>query len=220
MGKIGFAGGKVGMEGPVGGLKLADIAEGSIVKLNENGSPAEFLVVKHDYESGLNGVGRTLLLRKDYYTRYKWSNTGYNDYANSAADQWLNGTYKPLLDASVQAAIGTIKFYYTIGNGDKTVSAMNRSVLLLSVTEYGFTDNAANVEGTALPVAQANRIAPSGSHHTRSPQITSGVNRFSVASSGGYTYGSGAIADGMRPAFTLPETAYFDAETLHFRGVA
>lgn len=36
----------------------------STVKLKENGTLVEFYVAKHDYESGLNGSGRTLIVRK------------------------------------------------------------------------------------------------------------------------------------------------------------
>ena len=49
------------------GIPLSDYEEGDIIKLNEGGSPVEFYVSKHDYESGLNGSGRTLVVRKDTY---------------------------------------------------------------------------------------------------------------------------------------------------------
>ena len=39
------------------GTMLSDFEEGALVKLNENGSPVEFYVTKHDYEPDLNGAG-------------------------------------------------------------------------------------------------------------------------------------------------------------------
>jgi hypothetical protein len=45
---------------------LFDVAEGGTVLMDEGSSVAEFIVAKHDYESELNGAGRTLLVRKHY----------------------------------------------------------------------------------------------------------------------------------------------------------
>ena len=57
---------RTSMVGP-SGIPLSDYEEGDIIKLNEGGSPVEFYVAKHDYESSLNGAGRTLVVRKDCY---------------------------------------------------------------------------------------------------------------------------------------------------------
>ena len=46
-------------------INLGDMELGTLVKLNENGTPAEFYVACHNYEAGLNGNGRTLVVRKD-----------------------------------------------------------------------------------------------------------------------------------------------------------
>ena len=46
---------------PSTGKQLSDYAEGDIVKINENGTPVEFYVAKHNYQTRLNGTGRTLL---------------------------------------------------------------------------------------------------------------------------------------------------------------
>lgn len=45
---------------PVVGTSIGNLEEGAIITLNENASPVEFYVAKQDYESGLNGAGRTL----------------------------------------------------------------------------------------------------------------------------------------------------------------
>lgn len=45
---------------PVVGTSIGNLDEGAIITLNESASPVEFYVSKQDYESGLNGAGRTL----------------------------------------------------------------------------------------------------------------------------------------------------------------
>ena len=57
------------------GTPLASYAEGDIVMINEDGAPVEFYVAKHDYESSLNGAGRTLVVHKDAYDDRVWDNT-------------------------------------------------------------------------------------------------------------------------------------------------
>lgn len=224
MGRCIVAGGNPDMAAPVAGILLSSIAEGSIVKLNENGSPVEFYVAKHDYESGLNGAGRTLVVRKNCYDSRKWHSPNVNAYASSVIDAWLNGDYKALLDAGVQNIIGATKFYYTPGNGDTTVVTLERSIFLLSVTELGLKDNYANVEGTALPISSTLRMAYlNGSlvnQWTRSPK-TDVTNRvWESGTNGGCGYNFCTYAYGSRPAFTLPSNAVFDEETLLFKGVA
>ena len=224
MGRVMVAGGKPDMTAPVAGILLSSIAEGSIVKLNENGSPVEFYVAKHDYESSLNGTGRTLLVRKDCYDQRKWHSSKVNAYATSDIDAWMNGDYKSLLDADVQTAIDTTTFYYTPGNGNTTVTRLERSIFLLSATELDRSLNGFNVEGTALEISAKLQIAyMNGSavgQWTRSP-YTDGTVAVGYVSNGGGV-GSNYCTDTScsRPAFTLPNTAVFDEETLLFKGVA
>jgi hypothetical protein len=227
MGRATVAGGKPAMGVPVTGIALAEIAEGSLVKLNENGSPVEFYVAKHDYESGLNGAGRTLLVRKDVHTEMAWKSSTFasNTYSGSIADNWFNETYKASLDTEVQTLIATTKFRYTPGGGTNSVSTLSRSVFALSVTEHGMSADWANTEGSALPIASSLTIAyvdetavlqvtrtPNKNGTTAVSAISKAgrVTSMSVAATGGYT----------RPAFTLPATALFDEETLEFKGVA
>lgn len=189
---------------------LGNKSVGSIVKLKENGVLVDFYVAKHDYENGLNGSGRTLVVRKDCYDTRQWHTSNVNAYATSAIDTWLNSTYKNLLDADIRGVIGTTKIKYTPGNGNTTVGTLERAIFLLSVTELGRSASYANTEGTALSIASSLQIAYlNGSavvQWTRSP-YTSGTYiacyLFTSGDVGGsncnYTYGS-------RPAFTLPST--------------
>lgn len=191
--------------------QLGQVAVGTLVKLNENGSPVEFYVAKHDYESGLNGAGRTLLVRKECYDNRVWNNIQVNTYASSALDSWLNSDYKNLLDSDFLTVIGTTKFQYTIGYGDKTLSTLERAIFQLSRTELGFTLPAdANFEGNILPIASILQKAflngETNSQWTRTPNTSYLTAAFFVYA-GGNSDSTGVTAEaGSRPAFTVPST--------------
>ena len=210
MGKVILSGIVPQLTKPSIGTPISEFAEGSLIKINENGSPAEFYVAKHDYESGLNGAGRTLVVRKDCYDNRKWNSSNVNAYASSAIDSWLNGTYKGLLDADTQSVIGTTKFYYTPGNGNNTVGTLQRAIFLLSATELGKTAGWFNVEGTALEIASSLQIAyMNGStvvQWTRSPYTNGTDIAVYLHTDGNVGTGYCTSPNGSRPAFTLPST--------------
>lgn len=199
------------------GIPLSDYEEGDIIKLNEGGSPVEFYVSKHDYESGLNGAGRTLMVRKDVYDNRAWDSGNVNAYSGSDLDMWFNGTYKNLLDPAIQTAIGTTKFYYTPGNGNNTVGTLERAIFALSSTELGLSYSNANTEGSALPIASTLRIAyrngSATAQWTRS-SITNNTNYAVYLGSIGYIGESYCVhSRGSRPCFTLPSTILINPDT-------
>lgn len=189
---------------------LSNKSVGSIIKLKENGTLVDFYVAKHDYENGLNGSGRTLVVRKDCYDTRAWHGSNVNAYASSAIDTWLNGTYKALLDADIQSVIGTTKFYYTPGNGNTTVTTLERAVFLLSGTELGQSHTYMKTEGTALSIASSLLIAylngSAVAQWTRSPYTDRTTRAWLLGSGGDLNYGSCANTYGSRPAFTLPSS--------------
>ena len=189
---------------------LGNKAVGSIIQLKENGTLVSFYVAKHNYENSLNGMGRTLVVRKDCYDTRAWHSSNVNAYASSAIDSWLNSTYKNLLDADIRGVIGTTKIKYTPGNGSTTVGTLERAIFLLSVTELGKTASYANTEGTALEIASSLQIAyMNGSavtQWTRSPRTNVTSSAYYLNSSGDVSSGSCANTYGSRPAFTLPST--------------
>ena len=190
-------------------LPLSSLPEGSLVAINESGSPVLFYLAKHDYESGLNGAGRTLFVRKDCYDTRIWrSSTFPMVYEDSNIDSWLNGDYIALLDSNIQNAIATTNFY-TIKSGG-TVATINRSAFLLSATELGQTSSNIVVEGEAITTASkiiiANLNGVATKYWTRSPWALSSFSSKAV-----YITESGAIGNlkisnecGSRPCFTLP----------------
>ena len=189
---------------------LGNKSVGSIVKLKENGVLVDFYVAKHDYENGLNGSGRTLVVRKDCYDTRQWHTSNVNAYATSAIDTWLNSTYKNLLDADIRGVIGTTKIKYTPGNGNTTVGTLERAIFLLSVTELGRSASYANTEGTALSIASSLQIAYlNGSavvQWTRSPRTGSTSHACCLDTGGNVSNSFCGSTFGSPPAFTLPST--------------
>lgn len=189
--------------------KLGDVAVGEIVKIKENDLPVDFYVVKHDYESNLNGSGRTLLVRKDIYNEQAWnSRENGNAYANSSIDVWLNSEYKDILDSDIQSVISETTIKYTIGNGNVSVSTIKRAVFLLSMTELGISGSNHNIEGSSLPNPQyLYRVYFNGSsadQWSRSPDTrsTSWVKNTNSTGSDNATFCYNV--EGVRPCFTLP----------------
>lgn len=207
---------RTSMVGP-SGMPLSDYAEGDLIKLNEGGSPVEFYVSKHDYEPDLNGAGRTLVVRKDVYDNRAWDNGNVNAYASSDLDAWFNGTYKALLDPSIQTAIGTTKFYYTPGRGNWSVSTLERAVFALSLSELGIYRSYVNAEGSALPIYSALNIAyQNGSairQWTRTPRKNYAHESYFVGITGLESGFNCNEVFGSRPIFTLPSTILINPDT-------
>lgn len=181
-------------------IKLGDMEPGTLVKLNENGTPVEFYVACHNYEAGLNDNGRTLVVRKDCYDRRAFSSKKAS-YSTSSLDAFFVGTYFNLLDAGVREMVGTTKFYST------SAPTLERSVFQLSATELtGATD--APKEGSILPIASLLHVAylngSTMSQWTRTPftSFPGFVYRLDAAGNiGAMAYRENC---GSRPAFTLP----------------
>lgn len=152
---------------------LSDIPEGNTVLMDEGSNVVEFIVAKHDYESELNGAGRTLLIRKRYPALINWDSS-WSAYAQSDINTWLNGEYLNTFSSAQKEAIGSTSFYYTPGFtamdfsvGSSKVSTMSKAVFLPSAHEFGgdcegndvfgWTKNSPDYkynEGTSFPQAK------------------------------------------------------------------
>ena len=152
---------------------LSNILEGKTVLMDEGNNVVEFIVSKHGYESELNGVGRTLLIRKCYPTLMNWDSS-WSAYAQSDINTWLNGEYLNTFSSAQKEAIGSTTFYYTPGFtamdfsvGSSKVSTMSKAVFLPSAHEFGgdckgndvfgWTKNSPDYkynEGTSFPQAK------------------------------------------------------------------
>lgn len=206
---------------PKAGTPLSELTEGTIIKINENGSPVEFYLAKHNYEPGLNGQGRELVVRKDCSVLAAWNSVLENTYATSSIDSWCNGSYKSLLSPSVQSLIGATKFYYTPGDANVTVTTLERSVFILSLIEYGLSDSDANREGTTVPIAAILKAETNVDEvWTRTPSTDYHEDKYKKYAWSARTLNNSTFAEswgttdnrGYRPAFTLPSTALVTEE--------
>lgn len=200
---------------PLGGLPVSSLMEGTIVMIEENGAAVPFYVAQHDYESSINGEGRTLFVRKDCYDVRMWREYIENEYALSDLDAWFNSTYKALLPEAVQEAMGTTNFYYIVGNGDQTRKKLARSVFALSLNELGLEAAAYSDIGSELPISSqllvAYRNGSKCKQWTRSIYTYTGY-ACCVSTSGSSEVVSTDETAGSRPCFTLPADALVEAQ--------
>lgn len=140
---------------------MSDMSDGSIVKVLEGGQYIDYIIAARNYESGLNGAGGTLFVRKEMLGVPAWNNTAVNAYSGSTIDTYINDNFKNALSSYVQSKIRRTKFYYTPGNGNKSLSTLSRDVFLLSAKELAYNDSyngqmwgkGCNGEGALLPTA-------------------------------------------------------------------
>ena len=98
--------------------QLGQVAVGTIVKLNENGSPANYIVVHIGnpdvrlYGSSCDGVW---LLRQDIVENCQWSSTNINTLPGSTIMTTMAGHLAKYEDY-IQSAIKTVKIPYCLGN--------------------------------------------------------------------------------------------------------
>lgn len=211
--------------------KLSEVGTGNYIYINEKGNRKEYSVLKYNYETGLNGSNRTLIMRRrmtsadiSNFPDIAWNSSGVNTYANSTLDNWFNNTYKNYLDAKVRSAIGTTKFYYTVGGSNKTVTTLTRSVFVLSATEFGFSNSALiNKEGTSLTNAQQLIFDHLGDYsvRTRSPIISNTTENANASRMNKlFTGNCSQVGSNLRPlpAFTLNSmtTGVLDDNSLIF----
>ena len=201
---------------PQAGTLLANLAEGTLIKILENGSLVEFYLAKHNYEPDLNGAGRELMVRKDSYDSgpYDSYDPGsppyHNAYSGCDMDNMFNTTYKNLFSEKVQALISTTVFHYVAG-GPKmnsfSSSTLRRSIFALSAIELsGTTWNTDYDEGDPLPIR--NSLAGTWS---RSPYTKDSAGEVIYVNYPGAMSSRGPYENGgRRPCFTLPADTFID----------
>ena len=200
---------------------IGELDEGSIIKINESGSPVEFYVAKHNYESGLNGVGRTLVVRKDCYSTRAFASGNGNYFPAADICTWLNETYIGLLDNSVQAVITPTTF--KVCATDMKVTTAEKKIFLLSATELGYVHELnqtmyAFVEGEKLDISDF--LTPAKLNGEAVRQWTRSIvpgyfASYVCVNNAGGDFGdakSSMATIGVRPIFALPETMEVDGD--------
>ena len=207
---------------------LSAKAVGSIVKLNVNGSPREFIVVHQGkpgsmYDDSCNG---TWLLMKDIYENRQWHSSNTNDYEKSTIHSYLNGTFLGLFDPEIQAVIKQVKIPYRKGSGtSKTVTSgangLSCKIFLLSSTEVSFNHSYMPTnEGVELSYfagcadnnGDSKRVAYLNGSATywwlRSPYTDYSGNALLVYADGGWRRDGCSSSYGVRPALVLPSSLF------------
>ena len=208
-------------------VKLGTKAVGSVLKLNLNGSPKNFIVVHQGKPSSLydDSCDGTWVLIQDIHSTRQWDGSN-NDYKNSDIHSWLNGTFLNLFDANIREAIKQVKIPHHNGTGSSGsvasgANGLSCKIFLLSGYELGWTksdnsyfpqDGAKLDYFTAGTGSAANkkRIAKyNGSATnwwTRSPDARNSYSVWYVNSDGDYNDYWYDNTYGVRPAFVLPST--------------
>ena len=229
---------------PLSGILASDIAVGSTVKLMENGTAVEYLVVNQGipggsslYDASCDGMW---VLRKDIYENRMWDSFNSNSYKDSTIYTYLNSTFLDLLDSDIQAVVKQVKIPYVngTGSGGSVASGSNglsAKIFLLSVYEVGFTTSYNSyfpVDGAKLSyfisggdtAADNLRIANLNGSASfwwlRSPKTATTSYAWRIFTNGYYEDGICYSSFGIRPALILPSTALFDKTTLILKGVA
>ena len=203
---------------------LGQVAVGSIVKINENGSPTNYIVVNQGipgnsplYDASCNG---TWLLRQDIYGDATWSLVSNNDYSESNVGRYLNNNFPLRFDANIQEKIIQAKIPYCVWNGSPIVNSGSNGFqvkcFLLSYTEIGFSGAPfAAAEGSALEyfngAGNGHRIAyyngNTKEYWTRSPYTSpSFSNVWCVLTDGSSVSLSSTYNSGGRPAVIFPQS--------------
>lgn len=169
-------------------MQIKDLAIGDgYVYLMEGSAKVKFYVLAHNYESGLNGKGRTLFCRESPATNGKHTTSKKDNYRvnDNYEDTWYKNTYVNKFSKEVRNLIGTTKYtgqyayHYrdSIGSIDKTYldsDTYESSVFPISATEVGVSGFS---DGSALSSAAIRRIGSIQTRYgsgiwTRSPSET------------------------------------------------
>lgn len=209
-------------------VAIGSKAVGSIVKLKENGTLVNYLIVHQGkpssiYDASCDG---TWLLRQDIAENRVWEADNVNKLESSDIHAYLNGTWLNRYDANIKSAIKQVKIPYRQNGGsggtDRTgANGLSCKIFLLSGYEVGWTtsDNSYfPVDGAKLSYfesgngssAQQKRVAKLNGSAARwwlrSPYTSSTNDVWLVFSDGGYDLWSANYSRGVRPALILPSS--------------
>lgn len=220
-------------------MQIKDLAVGDgFVYLNEGNSKVKFYVLAHNYESGLNGNGRTLFCRESPANSGPWSSVGEFgrrvDIAWGTTDSgytctiydWLTTTYFNKFAADVKGWMGKTKYLahrktfstsiFTLSASESVYSLSSRpeGTLLSSEARKRLENIFTAFETYIWTRTRSNNVSY---HHDSSDNdyyydgvALSGVNS-SYYGRFNTTYGH-AQSWGYLPCFTLPETLYIDKD--------
>ena len=217
---------------PQAGTPLGELAVGTLIKIQENGAPVEYLIVNQGLPSSMydTSCDGCWVLRKDIAENRKWDSSN-NDYKNSDIHAYLNGSWTSRYSAGVLSQIKQVKIPYVngMGSGGSVASGANGlscKIFLLSGYELGWTTSDNSYfprDGAKLSYfssgtsssANNKRIANYNGSATkwwlRSPD-PSASSVWAVYANGNYDSWNCNDTYGVRPALVLPSTALVDQD--------
>lgn len=218
---------------PMAGTPLGSLAVGTLIKIQENGAPVEYMVVNQGLPSSLYDASCDgyWVLRKDIAEVKAWDSSN-NDYKNSDIHAYLNGSWLSRYSAGVLSQIKQVKIPYVNGTGSggsvaSGANGLSCKIFLLSGYEVGWTTSDESDlphDGTKLSyfssgtgsAANNKRIANYNGSATywwlRSPN-TYGFNAiWGVYPNGNPSFYHDIDPGGVRPALVLPSTALVDQD--------
>lgn len=221
---------------PIAGTPLSSLAVGTVVKIAENGTPAEYIVVNQGipgksslYDNSCDGVW---MLRLNIYADVQWS-SAYNDYAQSYVNGYLNSSFLEMFSDYVQSIIHQVKVPYRPGAGGSFTAStgengLSTKVFLPSAAEVSFYNSrmprneGAELSffvGCADDAPDSKRSASLNGQLSewwlRTPYCSNGGSdndAWRVAENGSCHYPLCSSPSGVRPVIILPFSALVDQD--------
>lgn len=215
------------------GTQISTLEVGTLVKINENGAPVEYLIVNQGlpssmYDASCDGCW---VLRKDIAENRTWDITN-NDYKNSGIHAYLNGNWTSRYEAGILSQIKQVKIPYQNGTGTggsvaSGANGLSCKIFLLSGYEVGFSTSdssqfprdgaklsyfSSGTSSSANNKRIANYNGSAAFWWLRSPYTRNTYYVWYVFSNGYYDPWNYNEAYGVRPALILPSTALVDDE--------
>ena len=218
---------------PKAGTPVSSLAVGTLIKINENGAPVEYMVVNQGLPSSMydTSCDGCWVLRKDLAKSRAWGSSD-NDYKNSDIHAYLNGSWTSRYSAGVLSQIKQVKIPYHNGIGYEGsvasgANGLSCKIFLLSGYEVGWTTSDESDlphDGTKLSyfssgtgsAANNKRIANYNGNASiwwlRSPDTGTTRNVWIVDADGSYYNRDYYNTCGVRTALVLPSTALVDQD--------
>ena len=208
---------------PKAGVPVSTLSTGTIIKINENGAPVEYVIIKQGnpninmYDETCNG---TWVLRKDIHSLRSWvsSDSDNNKYKESDVHKWLNSTFRNTLSQYDNSIINNVRIPYRNGYGntgttETGANGLATEIFLLSIFEIfrSFDESNAN-DGSYIGLGNntySNYNGEQTGYWTRTPikvGISMGTGEVAVVNrnyAGGSGYELISEEHGVRPAFIL-----------------
>lgn len=228
--------GAIGNATPIAGVSVSTFPVGTLVKINENGSPIEYIIIQQgqpssSYDISCNG---TWLLRKDIHSERRWDSTN-NDYENSDIHSYLNGAFLNIYPTNIRDIIKQVKIPYckgssVTGTAMKGSNGLSCKVFLIGAEEAGLEYQSGTSTiyifrvGVRLSYfdqgndsyAQTKRIAKyNGSASfwwTRTPTSNVVGEAWLFDQYGYHNTNTVKISYGIRPAFIIPSDTIVDQD--------